>query len=109
MESEPITNLKPTPTPRGAVLQTTAREILLNPRDLELGPPIARGGSGVVRRGRLYGAVPVAAKSLYSQFMMGDLEEAIGACVRACVRACVKFYFVRACVRAYARVRAGLI
>lgn len=64
--------------PHHTVLQTTAREILLNPRDLSLGSPIARGGSGVVRRGRLYGAVPVAAKSLYSQYMMGDLEEAIG-------------------------------
>jgi hypothetical protein len=67
------------------VLQTTAREILINPRDLSLGTPIARGGSGVVRRGRLYGAVPVAAKSLYSQYMMGDLEEAIGAFVYVCM------------------------
>lgn len=68
--------------PTHTVLQaTSARDILINPRDLSLGPPIARGGSGVVRRGRLYGLVPVAAKSLYSQYMMGDLAEAIGAFV----------------------------
>ena len=52
-----------------------ARAILINYADLSLGEPIARGGGGVVRKGLMYGKVEVAAKSLYSQFMMGELEE----------------------------------
>ncbi len=55
--------------------EAPARAILINHADVSLGEPIARGGGGVVRKGLLYGKVEVAAKSLYSQFMMGELEE----------------------------------
>jgi hypothetical protein len=38
-----------------AVMQTSAKEIWINYADLDLGATIARGGSGIIRRGRFIG------------------------------------------------------
>ncbi|GAB5034906.1 protein kinase [Nannochloropsis oceanica] len=55
--------------------EAPVRAILINHADVSLGEPIARGGGGMVRKGLLYGKFEVATESLYSQFMMGELDD----------------------------------
>jgi hypothetical protein len=58
---------------QGAVI-THAPELVIQYSELQLGGVIAQGGSGVVVKGT-FGARPIVAKTLRSQFVEGDFEE----------------------------------
>jgi serine/threonine protein kinase len=57
-----------------AAISAHAPELVIQYSELRLGGVVAEGGSGVVVKGH-FGAAPIVAKSVRSQFMEGDFDE----------------------------------
>jgi hypothetical protein len=57
-----------------AAIVARAPELVIQYSELRLGGVVAEGGSGVVVKG-YFGAAPIVAKSVRSQFMEGNFDE----------------------------------